>query len=402
MHRAIAIGESPTRPYLPTRGNAAAPARTEPSLTQEEAEFAVPKRSGSYSDDLQRRVTGSDLVRNSASAPGTPLHGVGRPRRKRRTRIPDRPNQTLNLWSIMKNCIGKELAKIPMPVNFSEPLSMLQRLTEDFEYASILDRAARCRDPHEQLAHVAAFTVSSYSTTTMRTSKPFNPLLGETYECDRRDDLGWRAISEQVSHHPPAAAMYTEGQDWLAYQEFTMSSKFRGKYLNIIPLGIAHIEFPRSGNHYTWRKVMTTVHNIIVGKLWIDQSGEMEIKNHRTKDVCRLKYYAYSYFSREAPRKVEPENARMYNFTELAVQLNEPEPGVPPTDSRMRPDQRFMEEGRWEEANDVTGRPFKPYDPIWFRKEKDPHTGNVIHMYKGNYWECKEKQDWGTSPDVFS
>lgn len=62
-------------------------------------------------------------------------------KRKRRTRVPDKPNYPLNLWSIMKNCIGKELSKIPMPVNFSEPLSMLQRLTEDYEYAEILDRS---------------------------------------------------------------------------------------------------------------------------------------------------------------------------------------------------------------------------------------------------------------------
>ena len=40
----------------------------------------------------------------------------------------------------------------------------------------------------------------------------------------------------------------------------------------------------------------------------------------------------------------------MYYFTELAVQLNEPEEGVAPTDSRRRPDQRLMEEGRWDEA----------------------------------------------------
>jgi len=44
----------------------------------------------------------------------------------------------------MKNCIGKDLSKIPMPVNFSEPLSMLQRLTEDYEYADILDRYVIC------------------------------------------------------------------------------------------------------------------------------------------------------------------------------------------------------------------------------------------------------------------
>lgn len=36
--------------------------------------------------------------------------------RQRRTRIPDKANYYLNLWSIMKNCIGKELSKIPMPV----------------------------------------------------------------------------------------------------------------------------------------------------------------------------------------------------------------------------------------------------------------------------------------------
>lgn len=41
----------------------------------------------------------------------------------------------------------------------------------------------------------------------------------------------------------------------------------------------------------------------------------------------------------------------MYYFTSLALTLNEPEEGVAPTDSRRRPDQRLMEDGRWEEAN---------------------------------------------------
>ena len=50
-------------------------------------------------------------------------------------------------------------------VNFSEPLSFLQRLTEDFEYSECLDKAAAAGDDvYEQFAYVAAFTVSSYST----------------------------------------------------------------------------------------------------------------------------------------------------------------------------------------------------------------------------------------------
>jgi hypothetical protein len=85
-----------------------------------------------------------------------------------------------------------------LQVNISEPLSMLQRLTEEYEYAHILDTAAACSDLCEQMAYVAAFTVSTYATISNRTRKPFYPLPGETYECDRMDDLGWRAISEQV------------------------------------------------------------------------------------------------------------------------------------------------------------------------------------------------------------
>ena len=71
---------------------------------------------------------------------------------------------------------------------------MLQRLVEDFEYSELLDKAAQCSDSCEQLAYVAAFTVSAYATTSIRTAKPFNPLLGETFEFDRTDDLGWKVL----------------------------------------------------------------------------------------------------------------------------------------------------------------------------------------------------------------
>lgn len=41
----------------------------------------------------------------------------------------------------------------------------------------------------------------------------------------------------------------------------------------------------------------------------------------------------------------------MYYFSELALTLNAWEGGTAPTDSRLRPDQRLMENGRWDEAN---------------------------------------------------
>uniref|UniRef100_A0A3B4BW43 Oxysterol-binding protein n=1 Tax=Pygocentrus nattereri TaxID=42514 RepID=A0A3B4BW43_PYGNA len=419
-------------------------------------------------------------------------------RRGRRSRIPDKPNYSLNLWSIMKNCIGKELSKIPMPVNFNEPLSMLQRLTEDLEYSELLDRAARCVCTLEQMCLVAAFSVSSYSTTVHRIGKPFNPLLGETYELDRLEESGYRSICEQVSHHPPAAAHHVMSQrGWTLWQEITIDSKFRGKYISIMPLGHIHLLFHSSGNHYVWSKVTSTVHNIIVGKLWIDHSGDIEIVNRRTKDTCHLKFSPYSYFSRDVPRKVTgvvadsdglahyilsgswddkmesakivessrgcvgsevkqktvyqtlppkllwkkyplPENAEnMHYFSSLALTLNEPEEGVAPTDSRLRPDQRLMEAGLWDEANVHKQRleerqrlerkrreaqtnialeealepsvcdtilekgPCNMYQPLWFEKRLDSETRESSYVYRGGYWEAKEKQDWSQCPSIF-
>ena len=65
-------------------------------------------------------------------------------------------------------------------------------------------------------------------------------------------------------------AMHTEHKDWTLWQEYTLASKFRGKYIQCFPVGGVHLVFHRSGSHYTWNKVVTTIHNIIVGRLWVD------------------------------------------------------------------------------------------------------------------------------------
>ncbi|XP_065812731.1 oxysterol-binding protein 1 isoform X15 [Labrus bergylta] len=452
------------------------------------------RRSGSNVSGLSSETGMDDQSVNFdeqslASNPESPQPLELEPVRQRRTRIPDKPNYYLNLWSIMKNCIGKELSKIPMPVNFNEPLSMLQRLSEDLEYFELLDKAAKCQSSLEQMCYVAAFTVSSYSTTVHRTGKPFNPLLGETFELDRLKECGYRSLCEQVSHHPPAAAHHAFSEKgWSLRQEITLASKFRGKYLSIMPLGSIQCLFEKSNNHYSWKKVTTTIHNIIVGKLWIDQSGEIDVVNHKTGDRCHLKFTPYSYFSRDVPRKVTgvvtdkegkahyvlsgtwdekmefsrvmqsskgengtegkqrtvyqtlkakeiwtknplPEGAEnMYYFSSLALTLNEHEEGVAPTDSRRRPDQRLMEDGRWDEANaekqrleekqritrrerereavKVASSPEEGihqdnHQALWFEKLDDPVSGETLHVYKGGYWEAKDQAEWDLCPDIF-
>lgn len=229
--------------------------------------------------------------------------------KKRRTQIPQRPNNNINCIELLRNCVGKSLDEIPIPFNYREPLSMLQRLVEEIEYTDLLDKASQCSSQWEQMAYVAAFSVSCYGTTS-RTNKPFNGLLGETFEYDCSQDIGegvgWRAIAEQVSITPPAIALDVESvtHDWHLYHEFSMSSKFRLQYLQVIPVCTTHLVFKKTGYHYTWNKVNTFVHNLVLGKIWVENVGELDIINHTTKDTCHLKYSSYNIFSSKSANKV--------------------------------------------------------------------------------------------------
>eukprot|EP00049_Salpingoeca_infusionum_P026955 m.29196 g.29196 ORF g.29196 m.29196 type:complete len:780 (-) comp9142_c0_seq2:287-2626(-) len=373
---------------------------------------------------------------------------------KPRRSIPDRPSKNVSLWGIMKNCIGKDLSRIPMPVNFNEPISLTQRVLEDVRYYDLLYQAVTKDDPAERMAYVATFVLSAFAATFNRTFKPFNPLLGETFEMDRTATLGWRAIAEQVSHHPPRCAFHVESADWIVWQDFSLDSKFRGKYLQMIPTGASHIILKASGDHYSWRKCPTTVHNIIVGKLWLEHHGTFEVKNVKTGHVASIKITPYSIFSSSEARRVaatvrdvtgkahfelsgmweshldmqiagqehtkrniwrdeprSPNSAKMYNMHAMALQFNEftpAEAGCCQTDSRFRPDKNLMEITDWDMANRVKhlleeAQRFRrkqyeqtqtKWSPVWFDLLPDPvDPSRKVFQYNGKYWAEKAKRN---------
>lgn len=113
------------------------------------------------------------------------------------------------------------MTRMTLPVSFNEPTSLLQRVAEDFEYAELLDVAAERDDSMERMLYVAGFATSEYASTIGRVAKPFNPLLGETFEYVR-PDKGYRFFLEQVSHHPPVGALWAEHPKWDYWVRFVI------------------------------------------------------------------------------------------------------------------------------------------------------------------------------------
>ena len=158
------------------------------------------------------------------------------------------PTQKFNIWKVLKDTIGKDMSKMAVPVYFNEPLSFLQRFTEDLTYNKVLVQAAESEDPLLRLAYVACFAISTYTHTSLRLMKPFNPLLGETFELEID---GLRVISEQVSHHPPLSAIHCEHPQYSFYASTTLSTSFKGKYLKLRPKGKYHVKLPKYSGHFS-------------------------------------------------------------------------------------------------------------------------------------------------------
>ncbi|XP_044721452.1 oxysterol-binding protein [Hirsutella rhossiliensis] len=383
----------------------------------------------------------------------------------------DRPK--ISLWGILKSMIGKDMTKMTLPVSFNEPTSLLYRCGEDMEYADLLDQAVERADSIERLIYVAAFAASEYASTIGRVAKPFNPLLGETFEYVR-PDKNYRFFIEQVSHHPPVGAAWAESPHWTYWGESAVRSKFYGKSFDINPLGTWFLKLqPKAGGKedlYTWKKVTSSVIGIITGNPTVDNYGPMEIKNWTTGEVAMIEFKPRGWKASSAyqiagkildaqgnvrfslggrwnsklyarltpgyeatvddPKDsgpvdsgglTDPSRAYLvweanprppgipFNLTPFVLTFNHIDdklkPWLAPTDSRLRPDQRAMEDGEYDFAAEEKNRleesqrarrrereaRGEEFVPAWFTKTRCEVTGEEYWQFNGKYWQQRDK-----------
>ncbi|VDM38728.1 unnamed protein product [Toxocara canis] len=414
----------------------------------------------------------------------------------------------ISFWSVLRQSIGRDLTRITIPIVFNEPLSFLQRLAEYMEYYELLKTADQCDDEIERfevtnfvhlvskgaiwvcrraipafaiwLQFVAAFVISTFAFNHLRLSKPFNPLWFETFELDRQyyDELleavhyyqqrgisyiqkedirslqGYRFVAEQVSHHPPVSAFHVESD----FYEFcgTISPKLRfwGSTVEVLPCGSFMLKLLRQNETYMWNSVNVTVHNIVMGKMYMNLIGCLNTVQGKTIRVaygnwtalfatCSEKSFEKNYaewlqankaaFDEETPAEVcliivvslivgskllwksrpRPINSKeIYNFTSFTLLMNDPDGlknYLPRTDSRFRPDIRLLEKGHFEEAAkekerlEVKQRQARALQkqlkmqkqPKWFDAKKS--TDGPSWVFNRQYWS----RDYDDCEDIF-
>ncbi|KAF8973772.1 oxysterol binding protein [Flammula alnicola] len=374
-----------------------------------------------------------DALLMSASILVTETTPFGQVQVIRRTQLPcPAPTDEGSLFAILKKNVGKDLSTITFPVTFNEPLTLLQRAAEEVEYFSLLDEAARVSDPIARISYIAAFAMSGYAHTRHRTGrKGFNPMLAETFE-----DIRMKFIAEKVRHNPLEIAYHAEGENWELSATSSGRTKFWGKSLEVIPLGINRLKI--GSDTYVWKKPSSFMRNLMVGTKYFEHTGKMTIESTTSPLRCVLDFKQNGYWG---PTNVVsgtihdsngdiagqldgkwddqmcqmldashlhvlwkinsfPKNApESYGFTSYGITLNELTNDLvgklPPTDSRHRPDVRALENGELDLAEEEKLRieqvqrdrrnRGEERQPRWFRQVGDEW------QYTGGYWENRSR-----------
>jgi hypothetical protein len=108
---------------------------------------------------------------------------------------------------------GKLAVRISLPIRIFEPRTLLERVADGWNYApTLLTKAALTSEPLERMKLVMAFVVAGFHFCVGQ-QKPFNPILGETYEASYAD--GTQIFMEHVAHHPVQSAFHVRGPSGL-------------------------------------------------------------------------------------------------------------------------------------------------------------------------------------------
>lgn len=187
---------------------------------------------------------------------------------------------------------------------FNEPLTMLQRACEGIQYSRYLKMADLSDDPIERMELICAFIIACLSVNCHRIIKPFNPLLYETYEYDHEleDGSHVKALAQQVSHHPPITAACCESDNFVYSGVVNPKIKFWGRSVEVQHDGSCRIYLKRHKESYVFKAVPCSIHNIIVGKLWFEHHGPLDIKCAETKLQANIMFKQAGWFSNDLHR----------------------------------------------------------------------------------------------------
>ena len=362
------------------------------------------------------------------------------------------PHKIVCPKNMIKDIVTNYTKKLPSPVYFNEPLSMGEKQCEKFKYMDLLIKAGNESSKEMQMCYISAFLIGEIFLNLGRSLKPFNPIIGETYEFFD-NERKFRYYSEQVSHKPQVTAYIAETPEFAYYGDTLNSTSFKifKGSIELIFKNKAHIYLKKTGAHYILNPPTVYVKGLMKPPLYNDYGGTTIIQN--TKDIsyrCELKFIEEGWtpnslgnfegtvfkdyetivylikgnWTKEIYITDPNGNNRIdlltldknqnylnntiesYVLPEYSCQLNQITPELekilPKNDSRFRMDIRLLEEK--EETEDAQNYKLRyeekqrkelctnEHKILYFTEFLSPETEDKYYLPNGKYWEHRKSR----------
>lgn len=196
------------------------------------------------------------------------------------------------IWDFIKSVgsnifEGKNLLNVSLPVVLFEPRSFLESLPDLWSFApQTLAKAAKLKDPIERFKLCAVFALAGLHRTPTQ-KKPFNPILGETFQAGYAD--GSKMVLEQTSHHPPISHFQFFGpeESYQLHGWGGWNASFRGNSLKGGNPGPHTLVFP-DGQTITWTLPEVWIRGVLWGDRQMEYHGNLEISDKANHLTCKI------------------------------------------------------------------------------------------------------------------
>ncbi|EGG18348.1 oxysterol binding family protein [Cavenderia fasciculata] len=203
---------------------------------------------------------------------------------------------------------GEPIKHLSLPCFVLQPRSMLESFTDTFNCLDELYRIQEIQDDEKRFIQFLKFSLTAWHTRPKGIKKPFNPVIGELYDCywdpsidekekmqgttETGDDVS-HFVSEQISHHPSCSAFcfYNKNRGVVVNGNVNPTYvKFYGNFAESSLRGLIVYHFLKINQVYEMTLPVIGVRGVVLGKLAPFVNGKAVIRSADGKYQAHLEY----------------------------------------------------------------------------------------------------------------
>lgn len=188
---------------------------------------------------------------------------------------------------------GKSAVSLSLPVRIFEPRTNLERLCDLMLYApTFLNVAYDQNDALERFKYVITYAVAGFHHS-IGQLKPFNPILGETYQSTLND--GTDVCCEHTSHHPPISNFQFTGEKYsiAGFVLWAASLSVKSNAMLNTNKGPVRVTFPDkeglAGTTVEFELPYLQIGGLLWGDRTVDIMGQVVFEDKRNHLQCELR-----------------------------------------------------------------------------------------------------------------